>query len=95
VRPGCPSGGANFGYGVAARHPVPHPDKILVVVSVQHFMAISSLDNDGVAIPALRPAFNHPPFGYSPDRGTCRRGDIGSGVISGFAIDGIPTPALG
>src|SRR5438132_13753084 len=95
MRPCCPSGGSNFGYGVAARHPIPHSDKILVVVCVQHFTAISSLNNDGVAVPALRPAFNHAPFGYSPDRCTHRRGDIGSGVISGFAVDRIPAPAPG
>src|SRR5947209_17206583 len=95
VRPCCSSGRSNFGYGVAARHPVAYPDKILVVVSVQHFTAIPSLDNDCVAIPALGPAFDHPPLGYSLDRCTRRRGDIGSGMISGLAVNGIPAPAHG
>ena len=32
MRPGSASSGSNFGYGVAARHPVTHPDKILIII---------------------------------------------------------------
>ena len=45
-----------------------NPDKILVVVRVQHFTAIVGLDNHGIAITVLGIAFDDPAFRYSPDR---------------------------
>ena len=58
MRPCCPSGGSNFGYGVAAGHPVSNSDKILSIVSVQHLPAIFRLYQNHIAVTAVRSAFN-------------------------------------
>ena len=50
VRPCRPSSGSDLGYGVAARHPVTHLDKILIIVAVQHFTAVVGFNNNSKAV---------------------------------------------
>src|SRR5439155_7909247 len=87
MRPGSASGGSNLGYGVAARHPVTHLDKILIIVAVQHFTAVVAFDNNSITETALGPALHHPSVSDRVNRGPGRRCDVGSGMITEFAVD--------
>ncbi len=94
MRPGSASGGSNLGYGVAARHPVTHLNKILIIVAVQHFTAVVGFDNNSITETALGPALHHPSVSDRVNRGPGRRCDVGSGMITEFAVDRIVAPTL-
>src|SRR5438477_12371284 len=95
VRPSGSSGGPYFCDRLAARNQITDLNKILIVVSVQHFAAIIGLDNDRVSIAAFHSAFNDASGGNRPDRRPGGSSDVGARMKSRFAVDRVPSPALG
>src|SRR5262245_41126697 len=88
-----PSSRTNFRDWLAARDPIAHLNKVLIIVCVQHLAAIFSLDDDRVAIPVFNSTLDDSSPVDSMNRGPGRGSDIGSRMVFRLAVDGVLAPA--
>src|SRR5262245_6835135 len=94
VRPCRSSSRSDFGNGFAAGNPIAYMNEILTVVRIQHLVTVFGLNDDGVAVASFCSALDDAAAGYGSNGGAFRCRNVGSGVVSGFAVYGISTPAL-
>src|SRR5207302_4127520 len=92
--PSRPPSGSYFCYLFTAGNLIPYPDKILVVVPVQHLTAILGLNHNSISIAFFFATLNDLAGGNGPNGGTQGRRNIGPGMVLRLSSKRIAAPTF-